>query len=446
MLRFFKNQAIYGVGVWLEIILFPAVGVILAVWLDRTTPFDAGQFPWLWLIPLLIGLRYGLVAGATSSLLLVVDSYTAFWLNYTAQPMSTLQIVGGLFLTLVAGQYSSIWHGRMERFQARLDYTEDRLETLGRTHFITRISHDRLEEALITQPVTLRQAMEALGQLNVEVSGGLSMSGANALLQLLAQYCRFDSSSLFLYDGVKFIRQPISHIGRSTVLEISDPLIVAVLERKNAAFYSVADLRTLRNDLKESRYRVVFPLISATKEWIGILTVDDMPLLAHTEENLTVAAAILQYVADDAWSRRATSLLRHNFPACPTMFARELIRLQHLRMSNGLRSTLIGFRCGDASRGREIGERLIALLRTLDLHWYHPPFADHQHGLVILLPLAGPASVHGFIKRITLTLEEEGLMGLNGRDADCGITQIYMDHRSPSELLRAVGVEEIPQK
>ncbi|MGH9478833.1 MAG: hypothetical protein ACRD1A_06355, partial [Terriglobales bacterium] len=189
----------FGLVVWAEVVLLPLIGLTLAVWLFRAKPFTVSPYPWLWLIPLLLGLRHGLAPAALATLVLAIAGVAAHRLAISGQAPPLIQLAGGALAALSAGQYRSRSREQLKGGHARTDYTEQRLESLTRAFFITRLSHDRLEEALLTQPVTLRAALEALRGLSAETPAGISAEGANALLQLMAQYCRFETAALHLY-------------------------------------------------------------------------------------------------------------------------------------------------------------------------------------------------------------------------------------------------------
>ncbi len=426
----------YGLLVWTEVLLLPLAGLAVALWLFHTTPFTASPYPWLWLIPLLLGLRYGLAPAALASLVLAVAGIAAHRLGLSGEAPPLIQMAGGALAALSGGQYRSRWREQLRAGQARTDYTEQRLESLTRAFFVTRLSHDRLEEALIAQPVTLRGALEALRELSAEEHSGVSATGANALLQLLAQYCRFESAGLHLYRAGRLADQPLAALGTSAPLVRTDPLLRYALEHEQTAYHSIDQLVELEQG---GNYRAVFPLIDSAGEKLGVLVVRDLPLLALVEENLTAAAAMLQYFADESWAAAQTADLRHILPYCPAVFAHELIKLQRLHERSGVRSTLVVVRAHTDAAQTSALDALYSARRGLDLYW-REPFGPLAAGLLILLPLAGPATARGFLERIEGILRAHRMEG-GLEAAGFGVTQIPIDHRAPLALLRECGIE-----
>ena len=426
----------YGIVVWTEVVLLPLAGLALAVWLFRATPFTVSPYPWLWLIPLLLGLRYGLAPAALATAVLAVAGIAAQQLGISTQSPPLIQLAGGALAALSAGQYRSRWREQLRAGRARTDYTEQRLESLTRAFFVTRLSHDRLEEALITQPVTLRGALEALRELCADAQEGISATGANALLQLLAQYCRIEAAAVHLFHGSRLASEPLAALGPRTTLAGADPLLRYALEREQTAYHSVDQLDELEQG---GSYRAVFPLIDSAGNKIGALVVRDLPLLALVEENLTVAAALLQYFADESWAAAQTSQLRRFIPHCPAVFAHELIKLQRLHVRSGVHSTLVVVRARSEDAQASALEAIYAARRGLDLYW-REPFGPLTAGILILLPLAGSATTRGFLDRIEGILRAHRIEG-GLEAAGFRIAQVPIDHRAPRVLLRECGIE-----
>ena len=437
-------------AIWGEIVLLPVVFAWLGIWLVGAFPSATSAYPWLWLVPLFLGLRYGLAASAISSLALVAAILVSFRLGWSGSVPPLIQMVGGGFAAVCAGQFRSSWNRRLQTDAARVAYAEQRLESLTRAFFITRLSHDRLEEALITQPVTLRGAMEQVRSLGGATGTGIGRESAGALLQLLAQYCRVEVAALHLREHGRLMDMPVAALGPMAPLAHDDLLLSHALENEQAAYHSVDQI-----DTRGGVYRVVFPIIDATGESLGVLVVRDLPLLALTEENLTIATAILQYFADESWAAAQTVGLRRQLPHCPSEFAHELIKLQRLygaaavrsmlglSGANTLRSSLIVLRTAkESADGPAILDAVYAVRRGLDLYW-RDPFGPYEPGMLILLPLAGNATTRGFLDRLDRIVRERRPETVNASEI-LGISEVAVDHRPPEELLRACGIEWAP--
>lgn len=123
-----------------------AIGI---VWLfEPNNPLLLGYgFPWIWLVPLILALRYGTLLGAVAALVVV----GAWWVFYGQGTFPRMYFLGGLMMMLVGGQYGDIWGARLSRARIVNGYLNDRLAALTKNHFLLRLSHERLENDLLAQ-------------------------------------------------------------------------------------------------------------------------------------------------------------------------------------------------------------------------------------------------------------------------------------------------------
>ncbi|OBS08494.1 PelD GGDEF domain-containing protein [Acidihalobacter prosperus] len=420
-----------GPGPIAEILLLPLAALWLGHLLSPNAPFDIGGFPWLWLAPLLIGLRYGIGPALAASGILAVGGLWLPELGLGNQAMALPQIVGGMLVSLIGGQYATLWHGRLGQAEARLYYSENRLESLTRAFYVTRISHDRLEETLITRPVSLRGALEAVRTELQHNGSHLTPEAGQALLQLLAHYCRIESASLYAFEGGQLSAPPLARIGQDGAFNADDPLVVLALEREEAAYFSVDQIV----DGLAGEYRLVIPIITADGSRIGLLVVSDMPLLALDEENLLTATAILEYFADEAAAQRDAGGLLKRHPRCPATFAHELYKICHLRARVGAQSTLVLFRPKAAQPNTELLLLILSMRRGLDQYWQHP-LAEDAPSLLALLPLSGSAGAHGFVARVDALSQDQ--FGLSLSDAGWVAEVHPIETIDPDTVLQAV--------
>lgn len=379
-----------------EILLAPLAVALLHGWLSHSADTQ-GAFPWLWLIPLLIALRYGFASGLTSGLVLILTVLGLQQLYPQGHAMALTQTVGGLIATLVAGQYATYWHQTLQQDKLRLAYSDSRLESVTRAFYVTRISHDRLEEALITRPTSLRGALEALSRdLRQDTGDPSPFEGlaGNHLLQLLAQYCRIEEAGLYPYTGERLQSQPSASLGRPFSLDPGEPLVRQIQERAEAAYFSVDQI--LQGDSGE--YRLVIPVVAASETRIALLVVRDMPLLAVEEENILTAAAILEYVADQVLATREAAELLRAYPDCPLAFAQELLRLSHMSQRLGVKSQLVLW-WGRPGAAGDVPELIAAVRRGMDQYWQNPA-GPEPAAVLALLPFSGPVAAQGFAQRI----------------------------------------------
>lgn len=398
----------------LEAIVLPLI--VLAVM--RLWPGSHIHYPWWWLAPLAIALRYGMAYGLGSGLVLVLGNMLGEWVLGATWIFSSSGIVGGFIATYLAGLYASHWGQRLAEDNARLDYLEQRLESLTRVFYVTRLSHSRLEESLITKSNDLRSALEAIseqiGSENLTMSNdALPSEPLRDLLQLLAFYGRIGSACVFGMEGGRIGSQAIAALGPEFVLEHGDPLITKVIEGEQPAYYSVNQILSEQPSL----YRAVFPLIAADGSMLGLIVVLDMPLLAVDEENLLTMAAMVAFVADVLRAEQISRAVRQVVPDCPSDFALDWSRLGHLKRRVGVGSSWVLLHAG-SDAPTSVVDSIHKVRRGLDRYWIPSVDSAAAPRLLILLPLAGRGAVEGFVQRIdAICMENLGdtLQGLGWR-------------------------------
>lgn len=411
-----------------EAVLFPLAALGIAYLLAPRSLFDAGNAAWLWIVPLLIALRYGQGAGLGAAAVLIVGLVGIHAAESARQAWSFLPTVSGLVATLLAGQYSSLWATRVTGSELRVRYIEERLETLSRAFYVTRVSHDLLEENLITRPVSLRSMLDALRELLRREGGALGPQSALGLLRLLAQYCRIEAATLYATKGKQF--QALASLDSTRPpLAKNDPLVLHALEHAGAAYYGIDELLL---DKEQSRYRVVAPLKTSDGHLIGLLTVSEMPMLGLEEANLLTLAAILEYFADEPWSRHeAVGILTH-YPDCPAPFARELTKLWGLWRNLDLQSSLLRLQL-PADRAEEIAHLMEATRRGADLYWLRRD-GDAISEIMVLLPFTSTIATQGYRQRLDTLMKDR--LGDGTRALGCVISTSPLRGAGPFDTLK----------
>ncbi len=386
---------------WLETITIPLVTMALQLWMAPQSLFSAGEFPWVWLAPVLIALRYGLLPGIGSAWILVLGFFALSKYEIITSPLPRQQFLGGIILVLICGQFSDLWRRRLNKQQIALEYNEQRLTALTRDFYVTRISHDILEQNLITQPATLRNAFEELRTMIENDNASLTGEAAKNLLILLSHYNRLESAALFPVVHDRPLPHPSATLGLAFELNVEDPLVTTAIEKRTDAFYAVSQIISE----KVSDYLAVIPIESYTGKLYGLLVVADMPFLALNEENLLMMKAILQYFADELSIYEESLPLRKHFPHCPPAFGKELLKLSRLKRLIDIDSALISITIPPSQKQAALLEVLEKTKRGLDLHWVHSP--DSQTIILLkLMPLTSTIGAEGFLHRFSEMLME----------------------------------------
>ena len=421
-----------------ETVAFMLVVLVLARVIAPEDPLLAhAGFGWLWIAPLIVALRYGtllgVLGGAMVAAAAMLDGHglEGAW--------KTPFLLGGLVQTIIAGHFGDTWGNRAARASALNDYLNDRLVALTNSHYLMRLSHERLEKDLLTKPTTLRDAITELRRLSVTrgdkgdvarpaATDGKSASivGAQALLEFVAQACQIDVAALYPLDKGQLASRPLATIGDAFDIDRHDPLLARALESKQVAHVSGSEDNVVHTGLV-----VCAPLVAADGSMPAMLVIKRMPFLSLNFENLQLLLVMLGYYADGIEHVSLVDGVLRDVPACPVDFALELARLSRLERECGIASSLVALVFPRDEAGDSLYEHVLRRRRSLDLIW--PIRADNESVIVNLMPATDSTGVDGYLARIEGSLEAQFRVDFEA--ARIGVHTLHLANGEPGRAL-----------
>ncbi len=376
---------------WLETACITAAILAAGYFFNGHDPFFCTTaFPWLWFAPLLISLRYGLAPGIFSVSLITLLMLLMSRDGRLPYPFPSHYLLGGLLLTMISGQFSTVWRQRLRHAERLSEHAVERAQQISRAYFMVRLSHDRLEQNLISKPVTLRQAMVDLRFLLVRHTGKISQEVATELLAILAHYCHLDSAAIHLVDNGRIHKNPVAACGKGAPFDSQDILLTSAMEKGNTSYQSVA---TIPPDGQRSHYLVVSPMCSSSGEVLAVLLVSEMPFMSLNRENLQILGVLLSYCVENAFATQKGAEVLAVFPSCPPAFASDLIKMHRLNRDLGIDSTLAILHVHPNPRENEVVASIEKAQRGLDHIWSLQTAAGNV--LLTLMPFSGVAGGRG---------------------------------------------------
>lgn len=399
----FAPQELATRGQWLEVAVMSVGAVALAWFLQPQDPaLVQVAFPWLWLVPVLVALRYGVLPGLLSGVVLVSNEWLALQLGRLPGDLSVNSLFGGGLLVLICGEFSDVWRDRNRRMEATYLYVTERLSRLTKRHLLLNLSHDRLEQEMLARPGSLRDALVRLRSLSMDSQQeDQILPGAAALLQLLSQYVNIESAEIYTLDedeGAYVLGTSVASLGEPEPLAADDELLTLVLEKGSLAHIASHDMSMQRH----TSQLVVAPLVSGESHLIGVLAVTRMPFFSLNVENLQMMLVLLGYYADNLDSAQSVNAMQSRLPGMPVLFAQELARMMRLHARLRITSHLVVMRF-EGGRGEEMVADFLRVKRGLDLYWQTKLNAVPV--LVVLMPFASASAKDGFLQRIEGWLE-----------------------------------------
>lgn len=410
-----------------EIILLPLLAVALGFIANPEDPLWAGSgFPWSWFAPVILALRYGPLAGLGGAGILL-----GAWLLFNVghyDDFPKLFFLGGLILVMLVGEFSSLWLARTRRAETLQIYLDQRLEHLTRQYYLLRLSHDRLEQDLISRPMSMRDALLALR--TPTTTEREDTPRAQALLRLLSQYCQLESASLHRFADGSLSEESIASIGKTTTLDKEDPLVVQAMS--TLALCHISQIQAERQE--STRYLIAAPLINLKGDIYGLLTVEELPFFSLQDETLQTVNLLLGYYTDGLAVESLAAPLCAELPLCPPEFAFETQRLWHLRQGTGIASIVVALEFLPRAIEDDLPLQFMRMKRGLDEHWMCA--GEKKFILATLMPLGDNSTAEGFLARLEAWAKQKSERSL----AELGVFPhiFQLDTEPPLPLLRRI--------
>lgn len=425
----YSRQALY------EVLIFTLGSLAVAALTHPDDPLLTRlAFPWLWLVSTILALRYGTLA-AFGSVGLLAGAWVLYQLIAPEMmPFPSSYFMGGLVLSLVAGEFSDIWSARLQRVREANLYLNERLESLTRRHYLLRLSHERLEQDLLVKPLTLRDSLVAMRRslANEPVRNPHDLPEAATLLNLLSQNCQLEVAALHSVIDGQVRSQPVASLGEVAPLNPSDPLVTYALDHK--------ELCHIQSDaLQDSRtvYLVAAPLVTVDGRCFGVLVVERLPFLSLNPESLQFMSVILGYYSDSIGVPEASFEVLQLLlgQECPVEFGAEILRLDHLFRISGLVSSVAALVIPNTPLRNDLVAEARRQRRQMDIIW-DLQLPDREI-LLTVMPLDSDAAVTGYFLRTEKWLKD--LFGFKTlADAGIAVHAKRIGEMPPAELLHAL--------
>lgn len=427
-------------GAWIAGAVEGAILCLMALafstWASPNDPFGVHrQFPWLWTVPAIVAMRYGTSTGVWTTVVLLGAWFAWYVLaprfglvpSLHATVFPEAYFVGGVVWVLICGQFSDVWSARHRRIMAANAYLNERLQTVTRNHFLLRLSHESLEQDMLSKPMTLRESLVHLRELTGTDRGrGDPMPGASDFLKIIGHSCQLEIASVHpVADGAPDL-MPAASLGAAGDLQGNDPLVLACIKQ-----HKLAHVKHIDEATQTSRYLVCAPLLAASGRLLGILAVEKMPFFALNDDILQLMTVLAGYYADGLEREYAVFGICEQLPDCPHDFALDLIRLCRIHNDAGIDSSVVALVFDKTDAGQDLFENVKRMKRSIDQSWTFSN--DRHHVLITLLPLSGSQAVEGYLVRVEHALQT--LFGKNFVSAHVAPHIGYLSSSPPAKIL-----------
>lgn len=380
---------------WLESILWTfCVLAIFFVMHPENPLFIQSNFPWPWLLSLIIILHYHFLAGLLSAI--IITAATFYGVQQQLYEVSDIYgyLLGGYTLVLLVSMFNSSNLFHRINTDELLNYTQERLDVLSRSYSMLRLSYEVLEQNTITKPHTLRLALKELQEHVCANKGELNHDIIMFFLSLLMQFGSIKQIAFYLNEHGKLNPKPFAQIALDEPIILDDPLIKKALEVNKICFLNTEGIA----HFNLSEYMIAIPLATGTHESLGLIVVKDIVFWGMNEDTIRIINILVAYFVNNIILSARKSTLLNKFPSCPTDFAVQLETLLHLKKSIFLDSGLVAILVPDHLSPFNIITTIYNHRRALDSYWHLR--TESQEILIALIPFSGPAAIEGYIARI----------------------------------------------
>ena len=376
------------------------------------------NIPYIILILTIITLFHGFESGV---LALTIISL-AMWFFYPS--FDYMHFLTFLLMTLLLSQFHYYWTMRLQRAEVDADYKSHKLAELSRAFYTLKISHDQLEKNYVVKPMSIRNAVKYILNLNEKIAHDDSVHEKQRayhtnLLELLEKSFNLTTGHLLYLQGAlsqenlqekefKEENLGVVSIGTDEKVKVStflqDYIVDKAIARKSPVYISDETGEPTVTNKEQSKYLAAIPsLINDTI--VSVLVIEKMPFMFFNREYLTSMTIIHEYFTLETYKTVQIVDFSEVELIDDKEFKFEIYRMKELYERFHVDSVLLVLRMTSELRAMRLMDRLEKMLRALDM--LHLVTYEERYYITILMPMHDKASAVGLLNRLRTTLEDE---------------------------------------
>ncbi len=374
--------------------------------------FVEAGFPWPVLSIILCGCRYGFVHGVASASVFASVIFLAWrWGHGATSHFPALYCTGLVMTGMLAGEFCDKWGRRIEFLSSASRYCRHRLDEFTRSYHLLKVSHDRLEHALVGKARSLRGAILAMrNQLFRAKSNDTTLAAVgNTVLELFSTYGWARVVSLFEVDSQGSLVYPAcSTLGKGPEIAPLDVILrEALTSRKMASVYFDSDGAGEKR-LPKSTLLAAIPLVDVQGRIWGIVAVQDMPFVSFQSDNLLFLAVLGGYLGD---ALRARALTVEGEIDEAAEFVQEIKRSIADTRTYSIPAAIVGIHANPGESLEDFVSMVVSERRGLDRIMVEEESSGGR-ALLLLMPQTDIRGMEGYVRRLKDRVREEFRIGL----------------------------------
>jgi len=369
--------------------------------------------PFLLILLAIITLFHGFENG------ILAMSVASFAMLFFYDSFPYIQFLVVLMMVLIFSEFHYYWTQKIKKAELEAGYKGLKLEELSKAFYSLKISHDQLEKNYVIKPMSIRNALGNILQMNEVIEEDSSVlekkkEKYKMFLDLLQKSFSVQSGLILYRKDTQYKEyfQPkiVDVVYGEYTHEVKNDeifknyLVDKAIARKTPVYISDEDGEpSLSNEL-ESHYIAAIPAIY-DDEVISVLVIEKMPFMAFERENLTSIAILLEYFTIEV--RKEEYIIHNNhinfIPDKEYKF--ELARLATLYKKYKVNSVILVLKIDNELQAIRMYDKANNMLRLLDESTFISK--NGYFYIALLFPLHDKAAAEGFLNRYRGQLDEE---------------------------------------
>lgn len=374
------------------------LGVLMPALLLWSVPVErhASVLLALILVPLWLGLRFGLLAGS------LVALTTAGAVAVLTAPLTgghtdtpNVHMIVLLLTGLVSGEMRDAWSRRAQRLQALSQHHSTRLKQFTSAYQALQVSHSRMERQLTDDAGNLRAALQQLRtrSLDLKSAGNLGKAGLESwLLEMFSELGNLYAAALYQVNERGMLQtQAAASMGQVGALSAFHPMLRETLESGEMTVSSAP------RDVAQGEVIALVPLVDARARVHGVLAIFDMYYASMQNHSFEALAVLGRHVGDILAGRPQAALGLQGVSAFKEALQREWM----LSDPNVYPVALVVCTVTSFERRDELSAHLSHGIRGLDQCW-HMQDRGGQPVILKTMPLTDAQGVASYLSRLEL--------------------------------------------
>jgi len=372
-----------------------------------------GEVSYILIILTIITLFHGFENGILSVAIIAL----AMGIFYEIIPY--LDFLVALMMTMINGEFHYYWTKKIDKAEISSNYSANKLDELSKAFYSLKISHDQLEKNYVVKPMSIRNSIEEIINMNLETDEhdeiedknyeyyknflGLLEKSFNVNSAVLIYKIGHNKDKLFSAETVNIVFGSYTEEVESEII-LKDYLVDKSLAHQIPVYVSDESGEPTATLDTDSDYIAAIPSI-VDRELVAILAIKRMPFMSFNREVLTSITILLEYFSIEIGHKDILDDLDTIKIVPEKDFRFEYARLRFLYLKHGVDSTVLIFKIDNELQSTRIYERVKKMLRALD----RVTLVEENgfYYIVILFPLHDKAAAEGYYNRLMLFLKDD---------------------------------------